>query len=316
MNWIFCRDGDDFEEAIDKLISVLDTDLDWVHAHTRLLTRAIDWEAKRENESLVLRGDDLLAAEQWLAQAPAKKAPKPTTLQTEYILASRKDANEIASRENVSLARYSKEHGKNAQTLAELAQALRLNPENREASGLTAAMLTQLSWPVPLTSSMRHDAVVTSAQFSPDGQRVVTASLDKTARLWDAATGKAIGEPMKHEDGVGSAQFSSDGQRVVTASADSTARVWDAATGKAIGEPMKHEREVFTAQFSPDGQQVVTASEDKTARVWDAASGRSIGEPMEHENWVRTAQFSPDGQRVVTASEDKTARLWDAATGD
>ena len=56
------------------------------------------------------------------------------------------------------------------------------------------------------------------AQFSPDGQRVVTASEDNTARLWDAASGKPIGEPMKHEDAVISAQFSPDGQRVVTAS--------------------------------------------------------------------------------------------------
>ena len=59
---------------------------------------------------------------------------------------------------------------------------------------------------------------VYSAQFSPDGQRVVTASEDRTARLWDAVTGKAIGEPMKHDGAVYSAQFSPDGQRVVTAS--------------------------------------------------------------------------------------------------
>jgi len=225
LNWIFYRDSDDFEKATDELVSALDTDLKWVHAHTRLLTRAIEWNANGKNNSFVLRGEDLRSAEQWLAQAGAEKDRQPTALQTEYIIASRKAAarrqritlgavtfalvvaialavvaffaeakakdqtkktSEAASRGNVSLSRYSKEGGKNAQALAQLAQALRLNSENREASGLTAAMLTQLSWHVPLTDSMWHKNVVHSAQFSPDGQRVVTASDDQTARVWDA----------------------------------------------------------------------------------------------------------------------------------
>jgi WD40 repeat protein len=162
---------------------------------------------------------------------------------------------------------------------------------------------------------MKHEGSVYFAQFSPDGQRVLTASQDNTARLWDALTGKPIGEPMQHEDGVYSAHFSPDGQRVVTASKDNTARLWDAATTKPIGQPMKHEGWVTAAHFSPDGQQVVTASQDKTARLWVAATGKSIGQPMQHEGWVYSAQFSPDSQRVVTASKDGTARVWDAATG-
>jgi tetratricopeptide (TPR) repeat protein len=93
LEWIFyCRPGDDFEKATDKLISALDTDLAWVHAHTDLLTQAIKWEANSKSRSLVLRGEALKAAEQWLAQAPTKKEPKPTALQTEYINASRKAA--------------------------------------------------------------------------------------------------------------------------------------------------------------------------------------------------------------------------------
>src|SRR5437899_1429944 len=161
LNWIFCRDSDDFEKAIDTLISALDTDLNWVHAHTRLLMRAIEWNANGKNNSFVLRGDDLRSAERWLAEAGAEKDRQPTALQTEYIIASRKAAarrqritlgavtfgfvgaivlavvaffaqdkakaatrstSEIASRGNVSLARYSKERGKNAQALARLAQ--------------------------------------------------------------------------------------------------------------------------------------------------------------------------------------------------
>ena len=97
----------------------------------------------------------------------------------------------------------------------------------------------------------------------------MTASGDNAARVWDAASGKQIGEPMKHEIHVNSAQFSPDGQRVVTASNDNTARIWDAASGKQISEPMKHANAVNSAQFSPDGQRVVIASYDNTARLWD-----------------------------------------------
>jgi WD40 repeat protein len=164
----------------------------------------------------------------------------------------------------------------------------------------------------PISEPMWHGNTVTSVQFSPDGQRVVTASVN-TAQLWDAVSGQPIGEPMRHGARVGSAQFSRDGQRVVTASVDDTARLWDAVSGQPIGEPMRHRDTVTSAQFSRDGQRVVTASEDKTARLWDARSGKPIGEPMWHGDTVTSVQFSPDGQRVVTASGD-TARLWDFPT--
>ena len=112
---------------------------------------------------------------------------------------------------------------------------------------------------------------MTSAAFSPDGKRIVTASEDKTARLWDAETGKPIGEPLKgHEGQVWSAAFSPNGKRIVTASLDKTARLWDAETGKPIGEPLKgHTGPVLSASFSPDGKRIVTASQDKTAQIWD-----------------------------------------------
>ena len=112
-----------------------------------------------------------------------------------------------------------------------------------------------------------------SAAFSPDGKRIVTASGDNTARLWDAATGKQIGTPLAgHESWawVHSAAFSPDGKRIVTASADKTARLWDAESGKQIGAPLVgHEGVVNSAAFSPDGKRIVTASWDKTARLWD-----------------------------------------------
>jgi hypothetical protein len=114
----------------------------------------------------------------------AKRQEAEAKKQTQVAVAATEETSEVASRGNVSLARYSEESSKNAEALAHLAQALRLNPENREATGFTASMLTQLSWHIPLTGPMRHAARVNSAELSPDGQRVVTAS-DNTARLWD-----------------------------------------------------------------------------------------------------------------------------------
>jgi WD40 repeat protein len=69
--------------------------------------------------------------------------------------------------------------------------------------------------------------VVNSAAFSPDGRRIVTTSTDKTARIWDVATGSEIKVLRGHESSVTSATFSPDGTRIVTASEDGTARIWD-----------------------------------------------------------------------------------------
>jgi WD40 repeat protein len=88
-------------------------------------------------------------------------------------------------------------------------------------------LFAQASRRAPLVTFLGHNAPVNQAAFSPDGTRVVTASWDKTARVWDATTGKPVTPPLEHQGFVSAAAFSRDGTRVVTASKDQTARVWN-----------------------------------------------------------------------------------------
>jgi hypothetical protein len=123
--------------------------------------------------------------------------------------------------------------GRVGESLPLLAHALRTDAAYLPSQGLLLDLLERRSWPLPLTEPLRHEKEVFSAQFSPEGTRVATASDDTTARVWDAKTGKALTEPLRHESWVRSAQFSPDGTRVVTASDDTTARVWDVPTMSA-----------------------------------------------------------------------------------
>jgi tetratricopeptide (TPR) repeat protein len=115
--------------------------------------------------------------------------------------------------------------------VAHLANVLSRDRSNRVAAERLLSALTFRSFCLPMTEPLRHGQMVWSAQFSPEGRRVVTASWDKTARVWDAQTGQALTEPLRHESAVRSAQFSTDGLRVLTASVDQTARVWELPFG-------------------------------------------------------------------------------------
>jgi len=90
LNFIYCHAGDDFGSAVESLVVAVETDLEWVKEHTRLLTRAVEWESKERNNSLLLRGNYLESAEAWMAQSGTKK-PAPNELQGQFILASRQD---------------------------------------------------------------------------------------------------------------------------------------------------------------------------------------------------------------------------------
>ena len=117
--------------------------------------------------------------------------------------------------------------------------------------------------------------MVTSAAFSPDASRIVTASKNGDVRVWLARPGEQQPErEFRHRQAVYDAAFSPDGSKIVTSSEDGFARIWY-LNGSQSPIALQHDAAVDKSAFSGDGRLVVTASKDGTAVIWDAATGFS-----------------------------------------
>lgn len=180
-----------------------------------------------------------------------------------------------------------------------------------------AARVWNAATGVPVTEMMIHEAPLRHlGGFSPDGSRVVTTSLDKTAIIWDARPGGARPQIFIGQQASRALSCSPDGRWLAAARGSRfVAHVWEAASGHIVAGPLHHGGPVVATTFSPDGKRLLTACRDGTAHVWKIPSGEPAFSPLVHDGIVNSVQFSPDGKRIVTASWDKTARIWDAATG-
>jgi WD40 repeat protein/transcriptional regulator with XRE-family HTH domain len=190
-----------------------------------------------------------------------------------------------------------------------------LNMQYTPSGDAVLAGLTTLESP-PLAFK-GHTGDVWGVDFSPDGKYLVTGSSDRTARLWDVATGETIRIFSGHTGEIDGVEFSPDGKYLLTGGgANHTALLWNVANGETVQIFSGHTGNVDDGAFSPDGKLIVTAGgEDKTARIWDVATGKTLYVLTGHTDYVPRVAFSPEGKYVLTTG-DQTARLWDVATGE
>src|SRR5258708_33360851 len=200
------------------------------------------------------------------------------------------------------------QEGSKPESLRVLAESLRLKPEGNPASALVFELLTELRTNSRLLLRGHKDAVLYAA-YSSDGTKIVSASADHTARIWDARTGRQLTSPLQHDDDVLMAEFSPDGGFVVTGSEDHTARVWDVQTGRPIGVPMQATHAIRYANLSPDGRLIATGADNGQARIWDARTGLPVSPLIRYHGTVFSINFSPDASRVVTATADGASEI-------
>jgi WD40 repeat protein/serine/threonine protein kinase len=166
-----------------------------------------------------------------------------------------------------------------------------------------------------------HKGGVWCVAYSPDGQRLASASIDGTVKVWDTATGKEVFVHRGHSFlsvapiPVLCVAFSPDSRRIASASWAADLKIWDAATGHEALALKGHGSPFLSVSFSPDGRHLAAASFDRTVTIWDAATGTEERTLTGHKSWVTHVEHSPDGRRLATASADGTVRIWDAASG-
>jgi WD40 repeat protein len=170
----------------------------------------------------------------------------------------------------------------------------------------------------PLIRTMRGHKGAVYALAVLDKARVVSASDDRTLRIWDLDTGVEFSRRFEgHEDTVKEVAVSPTELRAVSGSMDKTIRLWEVNGGTEPRRCEGHEHWVTGVAILPDGRQAVSASMDQTVRLWDLDSGDEVvgSRCIGHRGPILAVAVLPNGRRAFTGSMDRTARLSDLHTG-
>jgi WD40 repeat protein/tetratricopeptide (TPR) repeat protein len=161
----------------------------------------------------------------------------------------------------------------------------------------------------PIEHSGEGDHGLRMARFSPDGNLIVTAGADGTARVWDSTSLKEVANLKKHEGPVTSARFSANGKLLVTTGEDGLIMVWDTAKWEPTGSPIILPGAAYSAVIGPAGRVVAASSEfSEGVRFFDVESGRPFGDGIDTPAEALSIDLHPSNDRIVIACADSTVR--------
>ena len=167
-------------------------------------------------------------------------------------------------------------------------------------------------------SFVGHQAAISEISFNATGDRLASASADKSVRLWTISD-----RPANSKGSLYSAIFSpvsrssADPQFFATAGWDGAIALWkQTADRRTLVRVLKgHDSTIAAIAYSPDGATLASASADKSIKLWRVSEGKAIATLNGHGNGVTSLAFSPNGDRLASGSNDKSVKLWSAVNG-
>lgn len=169
----------------------------------------------------------------------------------------------------------------------------------------------------PLECAMPEEGLynaVDAVAWSAEGEHVIGASRDHTARVWDAGSGKLVASLRGHGDAVSGLALSPDGSSLATAGADGVLKLWRTSDWTLAATLRGHADDVAACAFAPDGSRLHSASRDGTVRTWSTSAATYTATGWESAGTPYIARFSPDDARVAVGSYDGRIELRDACT--
>ena len=300
-NWLFCRDGDDVDGFLARLVETLETDLPWLEEHARLLVRAREWEQNGRDRAFLLRGNDLRAAEGWLTRQ-AEHAETATSLQSEYVVASRRGASRV---QRIVFAAV----------LAALAVALALATfaflqRNTARDQSRAALAQALAAQSVVDRDTEPDrALLLAVQANrihrtPRSERTLLAALDARPHLVRFLQGA--------HSSVNELAFSGDGRLLASAngnanSHDNAVHLWSVPAGVALRRLEGEGLPLTAVALSPGGRLAAAGDEAGRVMLWDIRTGHRAA-PVLHlpvdriRKSIKSLAFSPDGSLLAVGT--------------